>query len=144
MNPIAIFTDKNNLKTVDNYRISYLSIFITSLLITEIGRNIYRPFIYNNNINNFRIADSIGNFGRIIAQVFFGFLIFNPLKNKGFRLIVFYVIGYMLYEVLQPLLPRGVFNWKDIYGTIIGGVIGLVLFHSIHLVIKRQKIIFKF
>jgi len=144
MNPIAIFTDKNNLKTVDNYRISYLSIFITSLLITEIGRNIYRPFIYNNNINNFRIADSIGNFGRIIAQVFFGFLIFNPPKNKGFRLIAFYVIGYMLYEVLQPLLPRGVFDWKDIYGTIIGGVIGLVLFHSIHLVIKRQKIIFKF
>ena len=144
MNPLEIFTDKDNLKTVDNYRISYLTIFISSLLITEIGRNIYRPFIYNNNINDFGIADSIGNLGGIIAQVFLGFLIFNPPKNKGFRLILFYIIGYIMYEIIQPILPRGVFDWKDIYGTIIGGVIGLVLFHLIHLVIKKHKPIFKF
>ena len=144
MNPIELFTDKDNLKTIDNYRISYLFVFISSFLITEIGRNIYRPFIYNNNINDFGIADSIGNLGGIIAQIFLGFLIFNPLKNKGFRLILFYIIGYILYEIIQPILPRGVFDWKDIYGTIIGGVIGLVLFHLIHLVIKKQKTIFKF
>ena len=143
MQPIEIFTNKDNLKTIDNYRISYFLIFISSLLITEIGRNIYRPFIYNNNINDFGIADSIGNLGGIIAQVFLGFLVFNPPKDKGFRLILFYIIGYILYEIIQPILPRGVFDWKDVYGTIIGGVIGLVLFHLIHLVIKKQKTIFK-
>lgn len=143
MNPLTIFTDAEKVKTVDNYRVSYIFIFLSSFLITEIGRNIYRPFIYNNNINDFGLADSIGNLGGIIVQIFFGFIVFNPPKNKGIRLIPFYVFGYILYELLQPVLPKGVFDWKDIVGTIIGGLIGLVFFHIIHYIIKKQRIIFR-
>ena len=117
--------------------------FILSLGLTEIGRFVYRPFIYENNINDFGIADSMGNLGGIIVQLFFGLTIFNSTKKKGFRLISFFIIGYILYEIAQLFLPKGVFDWKDIYGTFVGGIIGLLLFLLIHKVIKKNEIFYR-
>ena len=84
------FLDKNNFLTIDTFRIYYSCLFILSFTLTEIGRYIYRPFIYNNHINDFGIADSIGNSGGILAQIFFGLMIINPSKKKGIRLIIFF------------------------------------------------------
>lgn len=138
------FLDKENIRRFDTFRIIYFVMFLFSFGLTEIGRYIYRPFIYVNNINDFGIADSMGNLGGIIVQIFFGLTIINSTKEKGLRLIYFFIIGFILYEVAQPFLPKGVFDWKDIYGTIIGGLIGLFLFLLIHKVIKRNKIIYRF
>ena len=133
-----------NIKRLDTFRIIYFVMFVLSFGITEIGRYIYRPFIYENNINDFGIADSMGNSGGIIVQIFFGLAIFNSTKIKGIRLIFFFIIGYVIYELAQLFLPKGVFDWKDIYGTIIGGSVGLILFLVIQKVIKRNKIIYRF
>ena len=138
------FLDEKKIRTIDTYRIIYFVAFLISFGITEIGRYIYRPIIYENNINDYGIADSMGNSGGIIVQLFFGLLIFNSSKIKGLRLIFFFIIGYILYEIAQLFLPKGVFDWKDIYGTIIGGLIGMLLFLLIHKVIKKNKNIYKF
>jgi len=138
------FLDKEKIRTIDTYRIIYFVAFLISFGITEIGRYIYRPIIYENNISDYGIADSMGNSGGIIVQLFFGLLIFNSSKIKGLRLISFFIIGYILYEIAQLFLPKGVFDWKDIYGTIIGGLIGMLLFLLIHKVIKKNKNIYKF
>ena len=138
------FVDKEKIRTIDTYRIIYFVAFLISFGITEIGRYIYRPIIYENNISDYGIADSMGNSGGIIVQLFFGLLIFNSSKIKGLRLISFFIIGYILYEIAQLFLPKGVFDWKDIYGTIIGGLIGMLLFLLIHKVIKKNKNIYKF
>ena len=138
------FLDIENIKRLDTFRIIYFVMFMLSFGITEIGRYIYRPFIYENNINDFGIADSMGNLGGIIVQIFFGLTVFNSSNKKGLRLIYFFIIGYVLYEIAQPFLPKRVFDWKDIYGTIIGGLIGLLLFHLIHKVVKQNKIIYEF
>lgn len=138
------FLDKENIKTIDTFRIIYFVMFLFSLGVTEIGRYIYRPFIYESNINDYGIADTMGNLGGIITQLFFGLFIFNSTKIKGVRLITFFILGYILYEIAQLFLPKGVFDRKDIYGTIIGGSIGLFLFLLIQKVIKRNKIIYRF
>ena len=138
------FLDKEKIRTIDTIRIIYVVIFLISFGLTEIGRYIYRPFIYDNNINDFGIADSMGNLGGIIVQIFFGLAVLNSSYKKGLRLISFFIIGYILYEIAQPFLPKGVFDWKDIYGTIIGGLIGWLLFHLIHKVVKPNKIIYRF
>jgi len=138
------FIDKGKIRTIDTYRIIYFVTFLFSFGLTEIGRYIYRPFVYENNISDYGIADSMGNLGGIIVQLFFGLFIFNSSKIKGLRLISFFVIGYILYEIAQLFLPKGVFDWKDIYGTIIGGLIGFLVFLLIHKVIKKNKIIYKF
>ncbi len=138
------FLDKENIRRLDTFRIIYFVMFLLSFVLTEIGRYVYRPFIYENNINDFGIADSMGNLGGIIVQLFFGLTVFNSTKKKGLRLISFFIIGYILYEIAQPFLPKGVFDWKDIYGTFVGGIIGLLLFLLIHKVVKKNKIIYKF
>ena len=131
-------TDKASIKTIDSKRIIYFVIAVSFFFLTEIGRNIYRPFIYTNDIDDYGIADSIGNSGGIIVQIFFMLVILNSPRKKVFRVIGFIVIGYILYEILQPYLPRGVFDWKDIYGTLIGGVISLfVLFIVKKIVINK-------
>lgn len=132
------FLDKEKFLTIDKLRVYYSILFILSVLITEIGRFVYRPFIYNNNINDFGIADSIGNSGGILSQIFFGLLVINPSKKKGIRLIVFFIIGYIVYEIVQPLLPRGVFDWKDIAGTVIGGILGLIIFLFLNSCVKNR------
>ncbi len=115
-----------------------------SFFLTEIGRKIYRPFIYENDINDFGLADSVGNSGGIIVQIFFGLTILNSSYKKGFRLIGLFVIGYILYEVVQPYLPRGVFDLKDVYGTLLGGFVGLLIYLLIHALLKRNKVLYKF
>jgi len=102
------------------------------------GRLLYRPFIYDNHIKDFGIADSIGNFGGIMAQIFFGFLIINPSRKIGIRLIVLFTVGYILYEIVQLFLPGGVFDWKDIYATILGGIIASIVFLLLHPKIKDR------
>lgn len=134
------FTDKTSIKTIDSKRIIYFVIAILFFFLTEIGRNIYRPFIYANNIDDYGIADSIGNSGGIIVQIFFMLAILNSPRKKVLRVIGFVVIGYILYEILQPYLPRGVFDWKDVYGTLIGGVISLFLLFFIKKLVKNKVI----
>jgi len=136
-------TDKASIKTIDRLRVIYMGIAALFFFITEIGRNIYRPYIYSNNIDDFGIADSIGNSGGIIVQIFFSLTILNSPGKKTFNVIGFLVIGYIIYEILQPYLPRGVFDWKDIYGTLIGGVISLFVLLFVKKVVTN-KVIYEF
>ncbi len=136
--------ERENIRRIDLFRIIYFILFLVSFGITEIGRYIYRPYIYENNINDFGIADSMGNLGGILVQIFFGLTLLNSGRKKGFRIISFLVIGYIVYEFAQIVLPKGVFDWKDIYGTIIGGIIALILFLIMHGIIKQNKIFYRF
>jgi hypothetical protein len=36
-------------------------------------------------------------------------------------------IGITVYELLQPVLPRGVLDWKDVVSTIVAGFISLLI-----------------
>lgn len=132
------FTDKASIKTIDRKRIVYFAIAVLFFFVTEIGKNVYRPFIYTNNFYDYGIADSIGNSGGIIVQIFFMLAILNSPRKKVFRVIGFIVIGYILYEVLQPLSPRGVFDWKDIWGTLIGGVMSLIILFFVKRFVKNK------
>ena len=133
---MSYFIDKERFKKFDVLRLIYFISFLFSFALTEIGRYIYRPFIYENNINDFGIADSMGNLGGIVVQIFFGLSILNPTRKKGLRLIGFFTIGYIVYEILQLYLPKGTFDWKDIYGTVIGGFFSLLLFLLIHTLMR--------
>ncbi|MCF8366452.1 MAG: hypothetical protein K9H16_11760 [Bacteroidales bacterium] len=135
---MAYFYDKERIKKFDRLRIVYLVCFILAFALTEAGRYFYRPWVYQNDINDFGIADSMGNLGGVVVQIFFGMTVFNPLVKKGIRLIVFFVLGYIVYEFLQFILPKGTFDWKDVFGTLVGGFFGLILFSAFHL-LKRTK-----
>ena len=138
-----LFTDRESLRTVDVLRLVYAGIAVGAFFFTEAGRNIYRPYIYENAINDFGIADSIGNLGGIVVQVFFTLAILNSQKSKAFNVIGFLVVGYILYEIAQTFLPRGVFDWKDIYGTVIGALSSAVLVALLRLVVRPNRVLLK-
>ena len=128
----SIFGDFESMRTIDLRRVAYLITGIAAFFLTEFGRFVYRPYIYQNHVNDFGLADSIGNLGGIIVQIFVMLAFFNSSFRKGFNLIVFLVAGYILYEFLQPYLPKGVFDWLDVYATIVGGLLAAILFVVTH------------
>lgn len=136
-------TDNESIKTIDTKRVVYLITCIMAFLVTEFGRFVYRPYIYQHHINDFGIADSVGNLGGIVVQIFFGLTVLNSSLIKGVRLIGIFVAGYILYEALQPILPKGTFDWLDVYGTLIGGMIGLILFLLINILLKQNKVLIR-
>lgn len=138
-----IFTDPESLRIVDVKRVIYLVTGSLAFLITELGRFVYRPYIYKNNIQDFGLADSIGNLGGIIVQIFVCLAIVNSPYKKGFNLILFLIAGYILYEFAQPYLPKGTFDCLDVYATVIGGLISLLLYFLIHKSIKQNKTLVK-
>ena len=135
-----LFTDGEAFRTIDLFRLLYAMTAVAAFLLTEAGRSIYRPFIYSNGINDLGIADSMGNLGGIVVQVYFSLAILNSQKNKAFNVIGFLVVGYILYEIVQPYLPKGVFDWKDIYGTIIGGFLAAIYLLLLRRIVKNNRV----
>lgn len=102
-------------------RLAFLGIGGAAFLVTEFGRLVYRPYVRRHGIQDFGLADSIGNLGGIVVQIFICLAAMNPTRKQSYRLALFFSVGYIVYEALQPILPRGTFDWKDVWGTVIGG-----------------------
>ena len=126
------------------FRLLYAMTAVVALFLTEAGRFIYRPYIYRNDINDFGIADSMGNLGGITGLLFFSVDLQNSQKKKAFNVIGFLVAGYILYEIIQPYLPKGVFDWKDVYGTIIGGCIAAMILVLLRQMVKTNRVLIRF
>ena len=108
-------------------RAAYFILFVTFFFVTEIGRELYRPFIYRNGYNDFGFADVIGNLLGTVAIIFFLLTAYHATKRQSIRVISFVTVGIMAYELVQPTLPKGVFDWKDVVSTPIAGLISLMM-----------------
>jgi hypothetical protein len=108
-------------------RIAFLCVAIVAFVITELGRFVYRPYVRAHGTNDYGLTGSIGNLGGIVVQIFFGLTVVNATKKQSYLLAVFFSLGYVLYEFAQLILPKGVFDWNDIYGTAIGMGLSLML-----------------
>lgn len=138
------FTDRDAFRTIDLLRLLYGTTAVVAFLLTEAGRFVYRPYIYGSGINDLGLADSMGNLGGIVVQIFFSLALLNSQKEKAFNVIGFLVAGYILYEIVQPYLPKGVFDWKDIYGTIIGGFVSVMFLLLLRLIVRNNRVFIKF
>jgi hypothetical protein len=125
--------DKERILKITNERKIFFGIFISMFVLTEIGRKIYRPYIYANDIFDFWIADTIGNFTGTIAIIFFDLAGVNPAYKIGRWLILIITCGLIVYELVQYILPgRNTCDWRDIVATIIAGVISFGLYELIY------------
>ena len=115
---------KNNLTSLKKIT---LSIGITAYAITELSRSFYRPYIYTNRINDYFIADTIGNSFGTIAAIFMILTLSGKGTNKDWRIIIIMITGLILYEFLN-LTGRKAIDVHDIIATIIFGVISAILY----------------
>jgi hypothetical protein len=105
--------------------------FIALLIYEFFARPIYRPYIYSHQINDFHIADTLGNSLGTIATIFiFLGLIGNTRAQHDF-LIKTITISLVLYEVAHPVLGKPMDPW-DVLATIITGVFCWVLYRVLH------------
>ena len=122
-----LFVSKERFTRLSSIRLAYFLLFVFFFLLTETGREIYRPFIYRNQINDFGLADVIGNLLGTVAIIFFNLTIAHATRIQSARIIIFVTAGVMIYELLQPVLPRGVLDWKDVWSTPIAGLFSLLV-----------------
>ena len=103
----------------DPLRKRTLLISVFAFTLTELGRGFYRPYIYGNNINDFFIADTIGNSLGTVTAIFFILTIIGKENQKDLLLIALLTFGLILYE--------GV-NIFSNYPVDINDIISIVLF----------------
>jgi len=118
----------DRIKIWTRVRSIYFFIALTFYVLTEVGRFIYRPYIYNYGIKDLGFADVVGNLFGTIVIIFVELGILHANKVQGIRLIALITTGICLYELSQFILPRGVLDWKDLIATLVAGMITLGIF----------------
>jgi len=111
----------------DRVRGAFLCVSVLAFIVTELGRHVYRPYVRAHAIHDFGLADSIGNLGGIVVQIFLMLAVMNPTRMQSYRLSGFLSVGYIVYEFVQPILPRGTFDWKDVFGTLLGLCLSILI-----------------
>lgn len=115
--------DKDRVFRIDIKRVAFFITFLLMFVLTEIGRKVYRPYIYSNDIFDFWIADTIGNLTGTIAVVFFNFAVVNPKYKQARMFLIGIIFGLIVYELLQYFSPKSIFDWRDVIATLIAGLI---------------------
>jgi hypothetical protein len=76
-------------------------------------------------MEDFGLADTMGNSLGVVTQIFFMLAVLHSNWRQGLRVIGFVVCGYIVYEFLQPVLPKGTFDANDVTATVVGGAIAV-------------------
>ncbi|MFN5170589.1 MAG: hypothetical protein ACK5DD_13275 [Cyclobacteriaceae bacterium] len=121
-------------------RVINLSIGFSAVLIYEfLARPLYRPYIYRNNINDFHLADTIGNSLGTIATVFVLIGLLGKGRDQNLFLIKVITFSVALYEVAHPLLGKPIDPW-DILATLLTGGLCLVLYKLVHPALEEERV----
>lgn len=119
-------------------RIINLLIGFSAVLIYEfIARPIYRPYIYKNGINDFHLADTIGNSLGTIATIFVLIGFIGEGRTQHLFLIKIITMSVAFYEIAHPLLGKSMDGW-DIAATFLTGALCYVLYKVIHPIKEKQ------
>ncbi|MBL7870388.1 MAG: hypothetical protein JNM78_02165 [Cyclobacteriaceae bacterium] len=120
-------------------RLINLTIGLSAVLMYEfVARPIYRPYIYRNNINDFHVADTIGNSLGTIATIFVLIGLIGEGRAQHLFLIKTISISVVFYEVVHPMLGKPIDPW-DMVVTMLTGGLCYYLYKLIH-PIKSGKI----
>jgi len=125
------FTSEGRMRQPSMSRAVFLLVGAAAYAFTEFGRFVVRPWVRETGFNDLGLTDTVGNWGGTVVQIFLACAIFNPNRRQSFRIAAFYAAGYVVYEFVQPMLPKGVFDWGDVVGTGVGYLISLLILLSV-------------
>ena len=107
-----------------------LGIGITAWFLTEMARSFYRPYIYAHDINDWVIADTIGNSVGTVTAVF----MIPTMSGRGtswdWRLVGMVISGLLGYDLLNLVNDRPL-DINDVLATLIFGGISAVTYAGI-------------
>ena len=110
-----IFFLESPIEQSDKRRLIYfywaLIFFVFGLLLAFT----YRPFIYSNHINDWHLADTIGNIVAVPAAAFFFYAMHKSVRYTKLAILVQVFFIWCFYEVALSQT----FDWWDILATMI-------------------------
>ncbi|MAN60183.1 MAG: hypothetical protein CMC08_10145 [Flavobacteriaceae bacterium] len=128
---IKEFFDELKNWSLTTYKVVNLAIGATALLSYELlGRPLYRPYIYRNGINDFHIADTLGNTLGTAATLFFLIGLLSRGTKKGNFLLILGTFSVVVFELLHPLLGKPIDIW-DILATVLTGALSYLLYNAL-------------
>jgi hypothetical protein len=101
-------------------RVLNLMIGLGAIVLYEMARAYYRPFIYSNGIYDFHVADTLGNSLGTVAAVFVFASLLGRDRAQDYFVMRAVVIGGLVYEMAHPLLGKPVDPW-DMVATVVAG-----------------------
>ena len=94
------------------------------------ARSFYRPYIYTNNIDDWVIADTIGNSLVTITAIFMILTMSGRVTNWDWRLVGMVIAGLIGYEILN-LPGHQSFDINDVVATIIFSSVSILVYAHI-------------
>lgn len=104
-----------------------LIIAIIAFSITELGRSFYRPYIYENKIEDYFIADTLGNSFGTMTAIFMILTLSGKGTNKDWMMVLIIITGLLVYELLN-LTGKTAIDTNDMIATVIFGTISALIY----------------
>ena len=104
-----------------------LFIGIAAYSITELGRSFYRPYIYANKIDDYFLADTIGNSFGTVTAIFMILTLSGNGTNKDWSIVITIIVGLIIYELLN-LTGKTTIDVNDMVATVIFGTISALIY----------------
>lgn len=123
--------DEIKLWSKSRRRVIHLLIGVGTVMMYEILRAYYRPFIYTQGINDLHLADTLGNSLGTVAAVFVFISLLGRDQTQERFILRTVVISVLLYELAHPLLGKTIDIW-DLIATVAAGIFCEVLYRFIH------------
>jgi hypothetical protein len=107
-----------------------LGVGITAYFFTEMARSFYRPYIYAHGIDDWVIADTIGNSLGTVTAVFMILTLAGRGNSKDWLLVGLVLTGLITFELLNPFSNRAL-DLDDIFATVVFGALSIGIYAPI-------------
>ena len=104
-----------------------LFIGMSAYFITEMARSFYRPYIYSHRIDDFLIADTIGNSFGTMTAIFIILTLSGKGTHKDWKIVLMIIAGLLFYELLN-LTGKTAIDTNDMIATLIFGTISALIY----------------
>ena len=101
---------------------------MTAYAVTELGRSFYRPYIYANKIDDYFIADTIGNSFGTMTAIFIILTLSGKGTKKDWNIVVMIIAGLLFYELLN-LTGKTAIDINDMIATVIFGTLSALIYN---------------
>jgi len=125
-------SQRHRLLTCSRGRIVNLLIAAVAFALTEIGRCVYRPYVYSHEIDDLGVADTMGNHLGTVALVYVTLAISHATRRDGLVMMAVIVPGLILYEFVQDQLAGSTFDPRDVVATLVGGALSAAIYRLAH------------
>ena len=108
---------------MSNIRIVFIITGVAFLVLTHLGDTYYRDWVYSNQIADFGLANYLPSITGTITTIFLLIGLSKESFKKAPTSAFWVMVGCVIYEVIQPILGTGVFDWLDLVAVVITGCI---------------------